>query len=108
MKFWCWFLQRATGLLIVVLAFIHVCLAYFGAQGDAITFDAVQLRVNSATFWVDILLLYSGLFHGLYGLYVVIADLVPAIRGRYLAGSMAVVGFLFAVMGTQTLTALLS
>lgn len=107
MKFWCWFLQRATGLMIVVLALIHVCLAYFGAQGSAITYEAVQLRVSSVIFWVDILLLYSGLFHGMYGLYVVIADILPTIRGRYLAGSLAAVGLLFAITGTNTLTALL-
>ena len=106
MKFWFWFLQRITGLAIVLLVFIHVSMAYFGTQG-IITFDAVQLRVQSAVFWVDVLLLYSGLFHGLYGLYVVMGDLLPHLKGTKAVVCFALAGVFFACMGTRTLTLLL-
>lgn len=107
MKFWFWFLQRITGLAIVLLVFIHVGMAYFGTHGDAITLDAVQSRMRSALFWVDLLLLYGGLFHGLYGLYVVMGDLLPHLKGTKAVVCFALVGVFFACMGTRTLTLLL-
>ena len=106
MKFWGWFTQRITGIALVVLVGLHVYLAYFASPGNAVTYEAVQERIRSSAFAVDMLLLYLGLFHGLYGLRVVVTDLVPQWKGAALSALFVVGGLGLSVYGTTTLMAL--
>ena len=107
MKFWGWFFQRVTGAALLILVTAHVYLAYFSSPGSAITYAVVENRIHSAILLVDLLLLYVALFHGLYGLRNVIADLAPKLQGKALTGALTVFGLGLSYYGTQTLIAML-
>jgi len=106
MKFWGWFLQRATGLALVLLVGVHVYLSYFAAPGSPITFELVQGRIHSTVMLVDLLLLYCALFHGLYGLNVVVTDYLPESK-KVISALFCVLGIGLAFYGTSTLFTLL-
>ncbi len=98
-------LLRVTGLLLGVLLMTHVYLAYFAVPGGQITFATVQGRMHSAILYVDLLLLYVALFHGLYGAKVVLADLVPAWKESYVTAFLALCGLGLSIYGTKSLFA---
>lgn len=106
MSFWGWFTQRITGLLLVMLVAVHVCLAFFAAPGDAVTYSLVQERMRSWIVFVDLLLLYVGLYHGLYGLRQVVTDLVPHWKGKGFTTVFVLGGLGLCLLGTTTLVAL--
>lgn len=109
MKFWGWFSQRISGLILIILLAVHVYLTHFAAAGEAITYFSVQERVNlSAILLVDILLLYLGLYHGLYGLRVVLTDQFPKWNNKVLTLILAVAGLSLSIYGTTTLIALIA
>ena len=108
MKFWGWFLQRITGLILVLLLAVHIYLSYFAAPGVAITHALVQERIRSSILLVDLLLLYIGLYHGLYGLRQIAADLVPQFcRGMACTVALVIGGVGLSIFGTSTLMTLL-
>jgi succinate dehydrogenase hydrophobic anchor subunit len=72
-----------------------------------VTYAKVQERIHSSIFLVDLLLLYVGLFHGLYGLRNVLTDIVPKLHGRLLTAALVAIGLGLSCYGTHTLTALL-
>lgn len=107
MKFWGWFFQRVTGIALLFLVLAHVYLAYFASPGGAVTYAVVETRVNSSVLLIDLLLLYTALFHGLYGLRDVLVDLAPKLQGKALTGALVFFGLGLSYYGTQTLTAML-
>jgi succinate dehydrogenase / fumarate reductase membrane anchor subunit len=107
MKFWGWFAQRISGLALVLLLGMHIYLTHFAAAGDAITYGGVQERLSMpSVFIVDILLLYLGLFHGLYGLRVVVTDLVPSWNNKVFTLVLMIGGLWLCIYGTITLAVL--
>ncbi len=107
MKFWGWFLQRITGLILVLLLAIHIYLSYFATPGAAITHALVQERIRSSVLLVDLLLLYVGLYHGLYGLWNVVTDLAPQYKGTALLAVFVAGGAGLSIFGTSTLMTIL-
>ena len=107
MKFWGWFFQRITGLMLVLLLAAHVYLAYFAAPGAVVTHSLVQERIRSSVLLVDLLLLYIGLFHGLYGLWKVVTDIAPRYKGTAMAAAFVATGAALSVLGTSTLMTML-
>jgi len=104
MKFWGWFSQRITGLILIVLLAVHMYLTHFVSPETSITLFSIQERLNiSAILVVDYLLLFLGLYHGLYGLRVVIMDQFPKLNGKIVSVVLIVAGVCLAVMGTTTL-----
>ena len=106
MNFWGWFSQRITGILLVALVGIHVCLAYFATPGGAISYSLVQERMRTCILFVDVLLLYTGLYHGLYGLRQVVTDLAPQLKSKGFTAVFVVGGLGLCILGTTTLISL--
>jgi succinate dehydrogenase / fumarate reductase membrane anchor subunit len=69
-----WFIQRITGVYLAVVLFLHIFLLHGLLEGE-LRFDAVAERV-ATPMWktIDISFLVIALFHGLYGLWVVLDD----------------------------------
>lgn len=104
MKFWGWFSQRITGLILAVLLAVHMYLTHFVSPEAPITLFSVQERLNISTILVvDYLLLFLGLYHGLYGLRDVIMDLFPKLNDKRVSVVLIVSGVCLAVFGTTTI-----
>ena len=108
MTFWAWFLQRITGLCLLILLIIHVYLSYFASLDSPVTLGILQARMDSPILFVDLLLLYVGLYHGLYGLRAVLVGIMPTWNRGWFTGGLTVGGLCLAFYGTSTLFALLS
>lgn len=108
MQFWGWFLQRSTGIVLVVLLATHMFLTHFVTPQEAITLHSIHSRMKiPAISLVNYLLLYLALFHGLYGLRIVLMDLAPRkLNAKVVGVILTVVGVCFGVLGTYTLIAL--
>jgi len=103
---WWWLLQRASGVLLLVLLSVHLVLTHFATPGEAVHFAAVQSRLAvSPMMLVDYSLLFLGLFHGLYGLFIVLKDLLPTwIEPKAVAVCLAVIGVGLGILGAYTLS----
>ncbi len=71
-----WLFQRVTGVYLAVVLFAHVWLLHY-LLDDEIGFAAVADRV-ATPLWktIDISFLVVALFHGLYGLWIVLDDYI--------------------------------
>ena len=87
--FWPWFLQRASGFLLIFLVGVHMWMGHFSGLGDVIDgrreelvlYDVVKLRLTQTAFiFVDFALLALVLYHGLGGLRSVLLEWGPAAR----------------------------
>lgn len=108
MQFWWWLLQRVSGLLLLVLLGTHLVLTHFIAPAEAVQFAAVQGRFSMTLVPIlDYSLLFVALLHGLYGMFVVIGDLLPAIQPKVLAFCLIVIGVGLGIVGAYTLSVFL-
>ena len=105
MTVWWWLLQRVSGVLLLVLLSVHLVLTHFVSPGEAVHFAAVQSRLAvSPMILVDYSLLFLGLFHGLYGLFVVLKDVLPKwVEPKAIAIGLAVIGVGLGILGAYTL-----
>ncbi len=79
-----WLLQRVTGVYLAVVLFAHVWLLHYligakpGYEGE-LTFNLIADRL-ATPLWktIDISFLVVALFHGLYGLWIVLDDYIHA------------------------------
>lgn len=109
MRFWFWLLQRLSGLLLLVLLPVHIILTHFVTPDRAIQFATVKARLSvSLLMGLDYALLFVGLFHALYGLFVVLQDICPvAIPPKPLGVALSLVGAVLGVSGAYVLGAFL-
>lgn len=105
MQLWGWLLQRCTGIILVLLLAVHMFLTHFVSPQDPITLQSIHNRMNiPAVVMVNYLLLFLGLFHGLYGLQVVIMDMVPRkLNPKVVGAILTIMGIYLGVVGTNTL-----
>lgn len=100
--FWPWFLQRITGVLLVILLGIHIWVNHFadigevssGRQEELVLFEIVKERLKTAMFiFIDFSLLALVLYHGLNGIRNILLEWNPA-RQRIRASTigLAVLG----------------
>jgi succinate dehydrogenase cytochrome b556 subunit len=100
-----WYFLRVSGLLLVVLAGLHMLITHYLNVPAETTFAFVAARwANPLWLAFDWLLLMAALWHGVLGLRYSITDYLrtPALR----VGAMAlmwVVGFVFMAIGTITI-----
>ncbi|MCX7919770.1 MAG: succinate dehydrogenase, hydrophobic membrane anchor protein [bacterium] len=74
---WSWFLQRITGLLLVVGMVVHFITLHFESH-EPITFERVTTRLQTHAWQIfDLTLLGLVLYHGLNGLWAVLLDFAP-------------------------------
>src|SRR5215207_6797336 len=111
--FWPWFLQRVTGVFLVVLLAVHIGVNHFGnldkpgvreRERELIVFSDVAHRMSMALWWViDIALLAFVLFHGLNGIRNIALDLgVKSTGDRAITILLTVIGvaaFAFGIAG---------
>ncbi|MGH2588424.1 MAG: hypothetical protein ACRDJE_26180 [Dehalococcoidia bacterium] len=113
--FWPWFIQRVTGVFLVVLLGVHIAVEHFGnldkpgvrdRERELIVFSDVAHRMTMALWWViDIALLAFVLFHGLNGIRNIALDLgvkSSSSGDRIVSVLLAVIGlaaFAFGIAG---------
>lgn len=111
-----WFLHIVAGGLLVLLLGTHTIimhydtvLGYLGlSSGDALSFnDSVLPRMKSLTHTIIyLLLLFFGLYHGLYGLRSMVFEMkLPSGVKKTMSVLLILVGFLVAVYGAYTILA---
>jgi succinate dehydrogenase / fumarate reductase, membrane anchor subunit len=99
--FWPWFVQRVTGVVLVVLLTVHIGVNHFGnldkpgvrtGERDLIIFSDVAHRLSMVMWWViDVTLLAFILFHGLNGIRNIALDLGVKSRGDKMVTALLVV-----------------
>jgi len=87
--FWPWFLQRASGFVLIFLVGVHMWMGHFsglqdvldGRREELVLYEVVKLRLSQAAFIiVDFALLALVLYHALGGLRSVLLEWGPAAR----------------------------
>ncbi|HZQ38531.1 MAG TPA: hypothetical protein VFD32_21575 [Dehalococcoidia bacterium] len=121
-SFWPWFLQRFTGVVLVVLMFVHIAVNHFGnldkdlskggsRNGDLIRFQDVAYRLDHVAitwlWWiVDVSLLAFVLFHGFNGIRNIAIDMgITGRTERVVTGFLTLVGLVGLVFGIMALIA---
>ena len=100
-----WYFLRISGLMLVVLAGLHMFITHYANVPSDTTFDFVAGRwANPLWLAFDWLLLMAALWHGVLGLRYSITDYLRA-PGLRVAGMalMWVIGFVFMTIGTITI-----
>lgn len=112
-SFWPWFIQRVTGVVLVVLLTIHIGVLHFGnlnkpgvkeGTRELIVFSDVAYRLSMALWWVvDVSLLVFVLYHGLNGMRNIALDMgVKSGGDKAITAALTVVGvaaFAFGMAG---------
>jgi succinate dehydrogenase hydrophobic membrane anchor protein len=99
-----WYFQRVTGVLLAVILFVHIFMLH-GVLKEELSFAAVKDRI-ATPLWktIDIAFLAIALFHGLYGLWIVLDDYIHAGWARaFIFGAIATIGLVFMILGTLTI-----
>ena len=97
-----WFLQRFSGLVLVVLLLVHFAVLH-GGDG-VVTYEMVEFRLATPAWKTfDLLFLVLGVFHGMNGLLMVIRDYVATgwKRGTLYAAVVAA-GLVLLILGCLT------
>lgn len=93
---WSWFLQRVTGLLLVLGMAIHFVTLHFQSN-ESITFDRVVSRLQTSAWQIfDLALLGFVLYHGLNGLWAIVLDFMPNAKMKN------ILGWAFSIVGLGT------
>jgi succinate dehydrogenase / fumarate reductase membrane anchor subunit len=104
-ELWSWFFMRISGLLLVILALVHMAIMHIFTPTEQVNFQFVAARF-STPFWrtYDLLLLFLGVLHGMNGARVVLDDLVHTRGARAVVMTLLyVVTFIFLVIGAQVI-----
>jgi len=99
-----WLFQRVTGLYLAFVLFAHVWLLHYLLRED-LNFAAVSDRI-ATPLWktIDISFLVVALFHGLYGLWVVLEDYIHWGWARIiLYSAISIVAIIALVLGILTI-----
>lgn len=99
-----WFFQRVTGIYLAVVLFLHVIMTHVLIKGE-IDFEAVAERA-ATPLWktINISFLVVALFHGLYGLWIVLDDYIHKDWARVLIfGVLSVTALIFVTLGILTM-----
>jgi succinate dehydrogenase / fumarate reductase membrane anchor subunit len=99
-----WLFQRVTGVYLAVVLFAHVWLLHYLLR-EELSFAAVADRL-ATPLWktIDISFLVVALFHGLYGLWVVLEDYIH--RGGlrvFIYSAISIVALVALVLGILTI-----
>ena len=100
-ELYAWVFMRLSGILLLVLALVHLFYMHVLNNVEVIDFRFVAQRY-ATPFWrtFDLMMLWLALIHGLNGLRMVVIDYVP--RGWRFASlaSIYVIGFIFLALGS--------
>lgn len=103
---WLWFLQRLTGILLVITLIIHFVVMHFTGydSGDAYTYARVVSRLQNPWYkLLDISFLTFAVFHGFHGLWMVGRDYLHSNALRLaLAGTVVALAVVIWLWGAIT------
>ena len=103
---WLWFLQRLTGILLLVTLVIHFVVMHFAAYdvGDAYTYERVLARLSNPWYkLLDMSFLTLAIFHGFHGLWMVGRDYLHSKGFRLtLAGVLITAALILLIWGAIT------
>lgn len=97
-----WLFMRLSGIVLLVMALLHLIIMHYGITVKELSFDVVAARWDGP-FWriYDFILLALALVHGVNGARIVIDDYVPPGAWRVLARSALAVAFMvLLIMGS--------
>ncbi|MBI5375951.1 MAG: succinate dehydrogenase, hydrophobic membrane anchor protein [Candidatus Schekmanbacteria bacterium] len=96
-----WFMQRLSGLVLLILLLMHMWIMHYSGGEEKILFDAVIKRLSNPYLKVvDICFLVLGLYHGLNGVWMVIQDYIKSATWKItLFSALTFVGLVLLVMG---------
>lgn len=99
-----WLLQRISGIYLAVILLVHVLYLHVFIEGE-ISYAAIAHRV-ATPLWktINLSFLVVALFHGLYGLWIVLEDYIHKDWLRVLVyGVIVTVALVFTVYGALTM-----
>lgn len=99
-----WFLQRITGLFIIIMVLLHIYMNHFTGTGW-VTYEAVKARLGHPL-WkcFDMAFLTFALYHGLAGAWAVAADYVENHGWRlFIFSALILLGGVLGCLGTITI-----
>lgn len=103
---WLWFLQRLTGIMLVLTLLIHFLVMHFSGYqtGDAYTYERVMERLRDPWFKIlDMSFLTLAIFHGMHGLWMVGRDYLHSKGMRLtLAGLLVTAALVLLIWGAIT------
>lgn len=99
-----WFWQRISAIILFVMLMFHFFSYHFVAQGSY-EWERVVLKMRSPWFnLLQFLFLFSALYHGLNGVWMVVEDYVHSRAGRMVAAFFIVLlGISLLFVGTLTI-----
>ena len=103
-----WFLQRLSGLVLVIVLGMHFVLLHYldiDPLTHHVTFSTVAARI-STPFWktVDLGFLVLAVYHGLNGIWMVVCDYIHRPLARVVLYSMlCMLGLAMIILGTITI-----
>lgn len=99
-----WFLQRWTGVVLIVLLFVHFFITHFSGHSH-MTYELVMERLsNPAWKLFDLAFLYFAAYHGIMGALSVVSDYTINTKLKMAVYSMAILIFSYIVIfGTITI-----
>ena len=101
-ELYAWVFMRLSGILLLVLALVHLFVMHVVNNVDAIDFRFVAQRY-ATPFWrtFDLMMLWLALIHGLNGLRTVVIDYVRPRGWRFASlASIYVICFVFLALGS--------
>jgi succinate dehydrogenase / fumarate reductase membrane anchor subunit len=101
-ELYAWVFMRLSGILLLVLALVHLFVMHVVNDVDAIDFHFVAQRY-ATPFWrtFDLMMLWLALIHGLNGLRTVVIDYVRPRGWRFASlASIYVICFVFLALGS--------
>jgi succinate dehydrogenase / fumarate reductase membrane anchor subunit len=99
-----WFFQRVSGIYLAAVLFLHVIMLHVLLK-EEISFEAIMDRV-ATPMWktIDISFLVVAIFHGLYGLWIILDDYIHKGWARMLIfGAIAIIALIFTTLGILTI-----
>jgi succinate dehydrogenase hydrophobic anchor subunit len=118
LSFWPWFLQRVSGLGLLVLLPAHIVVAHLfniaeveeGALPGLVVFSDVVQRLEQPVYWtIDLLLLGFALYHGLNGVRNVLLDYgLRGVGERVTTGALSLLGIAAFAYGVVILAAFIN
>ena len=107
---WLWLFKIVTGILLVVLLFIHLLVNHFLSQHGLLTYaDVVAYYQNPIIPIMEVCLLAAVVFHSLTGLRGIILDLKPALSLlKVIDAILVTIGVVAVVYGIWLVTVIAS
>jgi succinate dehydrogenase / fumarate reductase membrane anchor subunit len=101
MHAWTWLLQRISAFVLLIVLGFHIWLLHFAKAEGPLKYADIILRLKTpGLLFMDILLLFFGLYHSLYGTYSVYLDFTSGTKERVVVfGFFAATGLIFLGFG---------